>query len=311
MSHQGNTSSLSSSLSSCLTTGMDGPVRVETVEMPALPPTRFARIPEHSRTQYLGDRFSYMQAGSWDAPALVFLHGIGANSSYFRFQLAHLSKHFNVIAWNAPGYWLSDSLVVQHPNEHDYANAVNDFLHALKLSRVSLCGNSFGSVLAQAFAIDYPQRVERLVLTGTGVGQREVSPGRRQAFEARAQRILKGGYQYADTGVDALVGPSTSPEIKDMLIELSRANQAAGLLRAVSFRLSSFFSPDHAVNLNMPICLVQGELDQTNPRAENVDLLLPHLPNAQLHVWPDVAHLPEVEAHQAFNALIEKFMGSN
>ena len=276
--------------------------------LPSLPPTRFARIPDHARSQYLGDRFSFMQAGSWDAPALLFLHGIGANSSYFRFQFAQLSNDFNVIAWNAPGYWLSDALTVQEPTEHDYANAVNDFLRALNLNKVSLFGNSFGSVVAQAFAIDYPTRVERMMLTGTGVGQREVSLGRRQAFEARAQRILKGGYQYADTGVDALVGPNTPQHIKDMLIELSRANQAAGLLRAVSFRLSTFFTPDQASKLSMPLCFVQGELDQTNPRTENLDLLLPHVPHAQLHVWPGVAHLPEVEDHEAFNRLVRDFM---
>ncbi len=276
--------------------------------LPALPPTRFARIPEVSRQQYLGDRFSYMQAGEWDAPAIVFLHGIGANSSYFRFQLAELSNCFNVIAWNAPGYWLSDAFITQAPSEHDYAQAVLDFLRALKLSRVTLCGNSFGSVVAQAFAIDYPNRVERLLLTGTGVGQREVRPERRQAFEARAKRILQGGYQYADAGVDALVGPNTSQPLKDMLIELTRANQAAGLLRAVSFRLSTFYTPDHAHGLEMPVWLVQGEKDTTNPRAENANLLMPKLPNAQLFEWAGIGHLPEVEDHRAFNALVRDFM---
>ena len=276
--------------------------------LPPLPATQFLRIAEASKSRYLGDRFSFMQAGNWDAPPIVFLHGIGANSTYFRFQNAQLSEQFNVIAWNAPGYWLSDAFVSSHPNEHDYANALGDFLHALELKQVTLCGNSFGSVVAQAYAIDYPEHVLRLMLTGTGVGQHAVSPQRRQSFEARAQRILQGGYQYADAGVDALVGPHTSQGLKDMLIELSRANQPAGLLRAVSFRLSSFFTPDHAHLMRMPVWMVQGELDQINPRSENVDLLLPKLPHAKLFEWPGIGHLPEVEDHQAFNRLVSEFM---
>ena len=38
------------------------------------------------------------------------LHGIGAHADYFRFQLAALSARWRVIAWNAPGYGLSDDL---------------------------------------------------------------------------------------------------------------------------------------------------------------------------------------------------------
>jgi pimeloyl-ACP methyl ester carboxylesterase len=45
-----------------------------------------------------------------DAPSLVLLHGVGANSMHWRFQLAGLSDRFRVIAWNAPGYMLSDAL---------------------------------------------------------------------------------------------------------------------------------------------------------------------------------------------------------
>ena len=100
-------------------------------DLPPLPEPRFAEIPATSRHRYVGDRFCYMEAGRVDLPPVLLLHGIGANSLHWRYQLAGLADRFRLIAWNAPGYLLSDNLWAQTPSCRDYADALDDLLSAL------------------------------------------------------------------------------------------------------------------------------------------------------------------------------------
>jgi pimeloyl-ACP methyl ester carboxylesterase len=276
--------------------------------LPPLPELRFARIPHHAASRYAGDRFTYLEAGLPDAPPVLMLHGIGSHAAYFRFQLTELSKRFRVIAWNAPGYFLSDALINPSPTGQDYAQAVADFSEAVGLLQFTLCGNSFGSAVAQAFAIHFPHQVTNLLLTGAGVGQKELNAERAATFHQRLARIRRGTYQYGDAGVDNLLAKGAPKETRQLMTDMARALSPAGIESAVAFRLSDFYSPDHAEKLTMPVLLIQGSEDRVNPRESNADLLLPRLPNATLQEWTGVGHLPEVEAPERFNTTLTMFI---
>ena len=275
--------------------------------VPPLPDLTFASN-SGGRNDYLGDRWSYMESGRSGSPPVVLLHGIGGGSTAWRFQLNGLSDQFHLFAWNAPGYMLSDGLRTEKPGCREFADALADFLDAIKLMRVNLVGNSNGSRVAQCFAIYHPNRVIKLAMVGPSAGAKNMPEAQKaQILEARKVQIAGGGYSFG-TRVDALTGPKTSPETIERERNAARATNPRGFLQGVNLLLAEGYSPEEfAVAAKFPVLLIAGSADRVSPIETNAALIKKAIPDARLEIFPEIGHLPHIETPERVNALLREF----
>ena len=100
-----------------------------------------------------------------EGPPLVLLTGIGYDSSLWTLaQVPALSTQFRVSTDNRAGSSRADHTY----RVADMADDVAGLLDALGIRRTHLLGLSMGGLIAQEFALRHADRLDRLVLTGTG-----------------------------------------------------------------------------------------------------------------------------------------------
>lgn len=274
--------------------------------IPPLPEMNYAQIVDKSK--FNGDRWSFMESGFPTAPAVVMMHGYGGSSVDWRYQLHDLADKYRVIAWNAPGYMLSDGLKTEFPFGKDYADALADFLNALKLDKVYLVGNSFGSRIAQCFAYHYPERVIKMVFVGPSAGKKMTQEEKITYVNFRKGQIAEGGFAFANKRVEALLAPNTSPELIELARKGMRGNHPYYFIRGVNFMMAEDHLPEIiATKATMPVLIIAGTEDKVSPIPLNAEPIKKYFKDARLEVLQGIGHLPHLEAYKIVNQMIRDF----
>ena len=185
--------------------------------LPALPELQLiAANPQAAGME--GARMSFMQAGSGPETVLL-LHGIGSNSTAWRYMFEALRADHRVVAWNAPGYYLTDHLRAEAPTNWQYADALAALFDALGIVSAHVAGSSFGSMVAATFAVRHPHRVRRLALLGASRGQKWLPPEERaRRLALRDATAAEGAVAMSEKRWRVLLGPNAD----DTVIRLTR-----------------------------------------------------------------------------------------
>lgn len=224
-----------------------------------------------------GLRIAYRRQGR-GAP-LVLFHGAFEDARIWSDELGRLSRHVDVIAWDAPGCGASDD-VPPDWDDADWAAAASGFLSALGLEAPTVAGFSLGSILALLLARHHPASVGRLVLVGAYAGW-----GGSLDAEALAARIASVEFtlahpveEWAEAFLDSVYGQDADPGRRATARALL-ADWRPATTRNLLRQLTRDLRPELA-HIRTPSVIVRGAGDARSPRSASVELS-ESLPNAR------------------------------
>ncbi len=102
-----------------------------------------------------------------DGEPVVFIHGLGSYIPAWNKNLEELSRHFRCIALDLPGYGKSSKPLHSATMDY-YAEVIIKLMDKLGIGKFSVCGHSMGGVIALKMAIDFGDRLNKLVLVAPG-----------------------------------------------------------------------------------------------------------------------------------------------
>jgi len=149
------------------------------------------RIAKHFVT--VGNRrVHYLRAGS--GPALAMLHACPVSAKVMRPLMPIFGERFTCLAFDMPGFGLSDLLPQAKPSVEDFADALAETLDALGIEQVATYGRHTGASIAVEFAARHPKRTAMALADGYAVFARRYTDEQLDAYLEPITPAWDGGH---------------------------------------------------------------------------------------------------------------------
>ncbi len=106
---------------------------------------------------------NYELSGAEVGPTLVFIHGVGMDHATFQEQRASFQPQYRTLVWDLPGHGTSSLKNYNKRFTELSADCLYELLETLQITQVVLIGQSLGSMVAQYFQLNHPDKVLALV----------------------------------------------------------------------------------------------------------------------------------------------------
>jgi 3-oxoadipate enol-lactonase len=243
--------------------------------------------------------------GSSQAPALFLFHSLLSDRASFDAIVPGLARSHHIIVPELPGFGRSKAVSGGLAAVADrMAEAVKD---AAGGRETIVLGNGYGGFVALQMAIRHPGIADKLVLADCGAA---FSESGRQAFRNMAAAAKAKGLSAI---IEVAMRRLFAPEFQAAHPELMRDRREAFLktdlqvLQDACAALAEFDLRSELFGVKVPVLVLVGEHDEATPPPMSVELA-EMLPNARLEIISGCAHVPQLQAPNAFLDAIGDFL---
>jgi pimeloyl-ACP methyl ester carboxylesterase len=268
------------------------------------------------RLEIDGTAVNYVDIGEGELEPFVFVHGLGGQWQNFLENVPRAALERRVIALDLPGFGCTpaprDRITIP-----GYGRCVDALCERLSLGRVDMVGNSMGGYVAAEVAIQFPDRIDQLILiSAAGISSADV---------AHRPILTAGRIATAMVSYGAARHRHIASRPKSRHMALALVARHPSLLRA-DLAYEGFFKGagkpgfDHALRacldydfrdrlpeIRQPTLIVWGEKDSIIPVRDAAEFER-LIPDSRKVVMKDTGHIPMAERPAAFNDLMMEFL---
>ena len=263
-------------------------------------------------TDQSGWTIHFETQGDRALPPLLMILGLSHRLAHWGKLPALLAERLFVVTFDCRGMGGSERRDEPYTIEDETAD-IAAVLDAAGLERAAVYGRSRGGMLAQEFALQQPERVTALILSGTShrgpgsVGSTErvekamnFTPEmtREEIFSTQNEAMAAPGWRQRD--------PEAFEYCLAVDLEAPPRRFAVGHQQGAMARWSSY---DRLPLLDVPTLVLCGEDDGMVP-PENSRQIADRIPGARLRLIPECGHLPMLEKPEAVRDAVFEFLGA-
>lgn len=237
---------------------------------------------------------------------LVLIHGIGACHRLWKPQIEPFSKHMKVVTYDVRGHGRSSGSDERY-SIRLFASDLKALLDVLGIEKSHLCGLSMGGLIAQQFALDYPQAADRLILAGTfcHLGFKgNLMIGFYRALN-RVVLMFMGMDRYAEMGAKGLFRKKEQEELRRFYLEEVASISKQEFLKAIDATYA-FDSLPMLRHVESPTLILNAEGEKRE--LQQTELMCREIKDCRKELIADTFHASNLEKPEEFNRLVLEFL---
>lgn len=243
---------------------------------------------------------------------LILISGLGYSLWQWHRMVPHLESHFKVVTFDNRGVGQSDRPAGPYTAQMLAADTAG-LMDALEIETAVVAGHSMGGFIAQALALDFPQKVEKLVLCSTNFGGPRHIPVTAEAMKVLTD-VTSDPLTRFRNGLVISTAPGwaeKNPETIEEWVKWRIANPIEPVPYQAQLAIGLALLPEAAafdgklVKISVPTLILFGAHDKVVPPG-NAALLAEQLTGGQTRILPDAGHFFPIEVPEdASRAIIE------
>lgn len=249
-----------------------------------------------------------MSESATSGDPLLLINGLGYSSDMWHRLIPALMPHYRIIVLDNRGVGRSDVPPGPYPIATMAADAAA-VLDAARIGSARVFGISMGGMIAQEFALQYPERVQSLILGCTHCGGAFAVPPSMEvlaAMTARATMPAEQGVRLMLPYIYDASTPQTRIE-EDLVIRQRTFPTPEGYLAQLQ-GIALWSSYDRLGRIIAPTLVIHGETDQLVPPA-NGRILAKRIRGAELLLLPHASHIFFTDQPELTIRAIRDFLG--